>query len=79
MAAIEALPRCKYFRDPVTLPQLVDAGFVDKVLGGQFEDLEAEGNRILADDTAAVPAIAAAVSDTAETSGADPPPGSGRD
>jgi len=30
LAAIEALPRCKYFRDPVTLPQLVAPGFVDK-------------------------------------------------
>ena len=38
MAAIEALPRCKFFRDPVTLPQLVTAGFVDKVLGGQFDN-----------------------------------------
>jgi len=38
LAAIEALPRCKYFRDPVTLPQLVAAGFVDKVLGGQFDN-----------------------------------------
>jgi hypothetical protein len=38
LAAIEALPRCKYFADPVTLPQLVSAGFVDKVLGGQFDN-----------------------------------------
>jgi hypothetical protein len=38
LAAIEALPRCKYFRDPVTLPQLVAAGFVDRVLGGQFDN-----------------------------------------
>jgi hypothetical protein len=38
LAAIQALPRCKYFRDPVTLPQLVAAGFVDKVLGGQFDN-----------------------------------------
>ena len=38
VAAIEALPRCKYFRDPVTLPQLVAPGFVDKVLGGQFDN-----------------------------------------
>lgn len=38
LAAIEALPRCKYFRDPVTLPQLVAKGFVDKVLGGQFDN-----------------------------------------
>jgi hypothetical protein len=38
LAAIEALPRCRYFKDPVTLPQLVAAGFVDKVLGGQFDN-----------------------------------------
>jgi hypothetical protein len=38
LAAIEALPRCRYFRDPVTLPQLVSPGFVDKVLGGQFDN-----------------------------------------
>lgn len=38
LAAIEALPRCKYFRDPVTLSQLVAPGFVDKVLGGQFDN-----------------------------------------
>jgi hypothetical protein len=38
LAAIEALPRCKYVRDPVTLPQLVAPGFVDKVLGGQFDN-----------------------------------------
>jgi hypothetical protein len=37
-AALERLPSCRYFRDPVTLPQLVDAGFVDKVLGGQFDN-----------------------------------------
>jgi hypothetical protein len=35
---VEALPRCKYFRDPVTLPQLVAPGFVDKILGGQFDN-----------------------------------------
>lgn len=38
LAAIEALPRCRYFSDPVTLPQLVSPGFVDKVLGGQFDN-----------------------------------------
>jgi hypothetical protein len=38
LAAIQELPRCKYFRDPVTLPQLVAKGFVDKVLGGQFDN-----------------------------------------
>ncbi len=38
LAAIAALPRCRYFRDPVTLPQLLAPGFVDKVLGGQFDN-----------------------------------------
>lgn len=38
LLAIEALPRCRYFTDPVTLPQLVAPGFVDKVLGGQFDN-----------------------------------------
>lgn len=38
LAAIQALPRCKYFRDPVTLPQILTPGFVDKVLGGQFDN-----------------------------------------
>lgn len=46
LAAIEALPRCRYFRDPVTLPQLVADGFVDKVLGGQFDNpREQRGHR----------------------------------
>jgi len=38
LAAIDALPRCRYFADPVTLPQLLSPGFVDKVLGGQFDN-----------------------------------------
>lgn len=38
LAAIQALPQCRYFRDPVTLAQLVAPGFVDKVLGGQFDN-----------------------------------------
>jgi hypothetical protein len=37
-AAIGHLPRCRFFRDPVTLPQLLDEGFVDKILGGQFDN-----------------------------------------
>jgi hypothetical protein len=46
LAAIQELPRCKYFRDPVTLPQLVAPGFVDKVLGGQFDNpREQRGHR----------------------------------
>jgi hypothetical protein len=38
LAAIGHLPRCRYFRDPVTLPQFVGPGFVDKILGGQFDN-----------------------------------------
>lgn len=38
LAALDRLPACRYFRDPVTLPQLVAPGFVDKVLGGQFDN-----------------------------------------
>jgi hypothetical protein len=38
IAAIGELPRCRYFQTPVTLPQLVGPGFVDKVLGGQFDN-----------------------------------------
>lgn len=38
LAAIDRLPACRYFRDPVTLPQFVAAGFVDKILGGQFDN-----------------------------------------
>jgi hypothetical protein len=38
MEAIRHLPKCRYFRDPVTLPQFVGPGFVDKVLGGQFDN-----------------------------------------
>lgn len=38
LAAIDHLPRCRFFRDPVTLPQFVGPGFVDKILGGQFDN-----------------------------------------
>ena len=38
MEALTHLPRCRFFRDPVTLPQFVGPGFVDKVLGGQFDN-----------------------------------------
>lgn len=38
LAAIDRLPACRYFRDPVTLPQFVAPGFVDKILGGQFDN-----------------------------------------
>jgi hypothetical protein len=60
LLAIEALPRCRYFRDPVTLPQLVSPGFVDKVLGGQFDNHRdhAKGGR--PDDRPSAEAAAAA-------------------
>lgn len=38
LAAIDRLPACRFFRDPVTLPQFVAPGFVDKILGGQFDN-----------------------------------------
>ena len=38
LAAIDRLPQLRYFVDPVTLPQFVAAGFVDKILGGQFDN-----------------------------------------
>lgn len=38
LAALERLPACRYFADPATLPQLVAPGFVDKILGGQFDN-----------------------------------------
>jgi hypothetical protein len=38
LAAIHKLPSCRYFQDPVTLPQFVADGFVDKILGGQFDN-----------------------------------------
>jgi hypothetical protein len=37
-AAIGELRRCRYFEHPVTLPQFLAAGFVDKILGGQFDN-----------------------------------------
>lgn len=39
-AAIEAIPRlaaCRYFDSPVTLIQFTRPGFVQKVLGGQYD------------------------------------------
>jgi len=39
-AALEAIPRlkgCKYFETPVALPQFMRAGFVENVLGGQYD------------------------------------------
>lgn len=38
LAAIDRLPELRYFVDPVTLPQFVAPGFVDKILGGQFDN-----------------------------------------
>lgn len=35
--AIRRLPRCRYFRTAVTLPQICQPGFVDRVIGGQYD------------------------------------------
>lgn len=37
MEAIKALPACRYFDSPVPLTQFVREGFVQKVLGGQYD------------------------------------------
>lgn len=40
LAAIEHLPRCKFFQTPVTLPQLVSKpGFARDVAGGKYDDV----------------------------------------
>ena len=36
--AIEHLPKCRYFTDPVTLNQFCKPGFVDEVLGGKWNN-----------------------------------------
>jgi hypothetical protein len=38
LLAIEHLPRCRFFSTPATLFQLVGAGFVQRVLAGQYDD-----------------------------------------
>jgi hypothetical protein len=38
LQAIEHLPKCRYFTDPVTLNQFCKAGFVDEVLGGKWNN-----------------------------------------
>ena len=39
LRAIERLPACKYFQSPVGLGQLVSAGFVDKIVAGDFDTI----------------------------------------
>ena len=38
LAAIQRLPRCRFFKTPPTLLQLFSPGFVDKVLAGTFDE-----------------------------------------
>jgi hypothetical protein len=38
LAAIPKLGKCRYFQTPVTLLQFVGPGFVERVLGGQYDD-----------------------------------------
>jgi hypothetical protein len=40
--AVARLPRCKFFSDPVTLPQFVGPRFVDLCLGGQYDAAKAK-------------------------------------
>lgn len=37
LTAIKRLPRCRYFATPVPLQQFVGPGFVDRLLGGQYD------------------------------------------
>jgi hypothetical protein len=39
--AVARLPRCKFFSDPVTLPQFVGPRFVPLCLGGQYDAAKA--------------------------------------
>jgi uncharacterized protein YdaU (DUF1376 family) len=43
--AIEHLPKCRYFDDPVTLNQFCKPGFVDEVLGGKWNNPKRNGGR----------------------------------
>lgn len=40
--AVARLPRCKFFSDPVTLPQFVGPKFVPLCLGGQYDSAKAK-------------------------------------
>ena len=42
LAAIAKLPQCRFFKTPPTMIQLFAAGFVDKVLGGTFDQAKGE-------------------------------------
>lgn len=42
LAAIAKLPSCRFFKTPPTMIQLFAAGFVDKVLGGSFDQAKGE-------------------------------------
>jgi len=42
--AVARLPRCKFFSDPVTLPQFVGPKFVPLCLGGQYDAAKAKRN-----------------------------------
>jgi len=46
LRAIDHLPKCRYFDTPATMFQLVGAGFVQRVLAGQYDDPKpAKGGR----------------------------------
>jgi hypothetical protein len=45
LRAIDHLPRCKFFKTPVTLIQLCGKGFVDRVLAGQYDEREPSTSR----------------------------------
>lgn len=56
-AAIGRLPRCRYFSDPVILPQLCRPGFVDRVIGGQYDKPKQPRGGLRFDATAPPPRV----------------------
>lgn len=60
LLAIERLPKCRFFTDPVTLIQFVKPGFVEKVLGGQYDSPKAgKGSAATPDAKASADELAA--------------------
>jgi hypothetical protein len=45
LQAISHLPKCRYFKDPVTLNQFCKPGFVDEVLGGKWDNPKRQAGR----------------------------------
>ena len=40
------LPNCKFFETPVTMTQFLMSGFIEKILGGDFDDIRRHANEL---------------------------------